>query len=183
MKIVMSIVGAAVLGGGMYLHGPRAEPNVYPLSFKDTYAKLRKSTVEETEGSKAAGVTTTISGDPNKYVMWSTRGSHVALDCKAHLIAVDANTTKIIPECEGGSASDGAAAGMVMNMSVNAFIERIDSVMTDRPYDKKLAMGSTAASWPKQEIANADLFSAQNEALKMQAEMQAQMAEMESSSE
>jgi hypothetical protein len=182
MKIVMFIICAAVLGGGFYLHGPRAEANVYPVSFKDTYAKLRKSSVEETEGSKAAGVTTVISGDPDKYVMWSTRGSHVAFDCKAHLIPVDASNTKIIPVCEGGGAGEGAAAGMAMNMRVNAFIERIDSVMTDRAYNKDLAMGSTAAGWPKQEIENADIFSAQNEALKMQAEMQAMAAESESDS-
>jgi hypothetical protein len=182
MKIFMFAGCAAILAGGIYFQGGPAEANVYGLPLKDTYAKLRASEVPQSEGARAAGVTVTLSGNPGKYVMWSTRGSHVGYDCKAHLIPVDAQSTRIIPVCEGGGAGEGAAAGMAMKMRVNAFIERIDATMTDRPYDKERAIGSTAARWPKQEISNSDIFSAQAEALKMHAEVQAGIEDAESGS-
>lgn len=176
MKIFMFAGCAAILAGGIYFQGGPAEANVYGLPLKDTYAKLRAHQPEKSTkvyGSPFGNLETVTSGDPGKYVQWSAAGSHAAYNCKAHLIPVDAASTRIVPVCEGGSASDGAAAGMVMKMRVNSFIEMLDSAMTDRPYDKERAVGSTAARWPKQEISNADIFSAQAEALKMHAEMEA----------
>jgi hypothetical protein len=173
MKILMFAGCAAILAGGIYFQGGPAEANVYGLPLKDTYAKLRAHEVEKSgklHGSPFGNLDTVTSGDPGKSITWSVAGSNGGIYCKAHLIPTDAANTRIIPECHGGG--EGAAAGMMLNMRVKEFIEMVDSTMTDRPYDAGRAEGSTAARWPKQEISNADIFSAQAEAMKMHAEME-----------
>ena len=71
------------------------------------------------------------------------------------------------------SGMAGAAAGMVHNMMRNAYIERVDATLTGRPFDKQLAVGSTASGWPDDGI-DGSLATAQVKALKMDAEMRRQ---------
>lgn len=172
MKVVIFTVCTAIAAAGVYFHGPLREANVFPMPVDAVYAKLRNNPLpKNTDGQTAAQIGRTVTGVPGKSVTWRTNGSHSAYECTAKLFAVDANTTRIIPECEGGGAGDGAAAGMTLNLVVNSFIERLDAMMNDRAYDKTRAFGATAALWPKQHIENADIFSAQAEALRMDAEM------------
>ena len=50
--------------------------------------------------------------------------------------------------CNGGGAGDGAAAGLVSGMDRKALIEHIDATLDKRPFDVRLAQGSTASGWP-----------------------------------
>ena len=69
----------------------------------------------------------------------------------------------------GAGAGAGAAAGMLMAMKRKALIEHIDATLDKRPYEFKLAQGSTASGWPQDaRQADGSLGAAMGGALKME---------------
>ena len=179
MKIVGIGLCLAVLAGGIYLHGPRAEANVYAMSADAVYAKLKKANVEPSGSGAFGRLDVSVSGNPGKSVKFSASGSHAAYYCSAILTPIDPAKTRVDATCDGGAASDGAAAAIAMNLRRNGFIELLDSTLKDRAYDKDRAMGSTAARWPADVIErDASYGAAVGEAIKMQAETEKMIDEV-----
>ena len=179
MKFIMFIGAAIILGIGIYIKNPISDPNVYNMPVEAAYSKLTHSNIQASGTGPFGRLDTTTSGNGSNMVTWSARGSMAAYDCKASL-APDNNTkTRVTVECEGGGAGDGAAAGMALNMRISAAIEMVDSILKDRAYDPQLAMGATAARWPRQEVKNGNIFAAAAEAQRMDAETHASLQQME----
>lgn len=179
MKIIGIGLCAAVLAGGIYMHGPLAEPNVYAMPADEVYSKLKHADVDPSGTGPFGRLDVAVSGKPGKSVKFSAQGSHAAYYCSAILTAVDASKTRVDATCDGGAASDGAAAGIAMNLRRNAFIELLDSTLTGRAFSPDKGMGSTAARWPADVVErDASYGHAVGEAIKMQAETEKMIDEV-----
>ena len=93
-----------------------------------------------------------------------------------------ADKSRVMAYCnDGGSMSDGAAAGMVSGMQRKALIEHIDATLLKCPFDVKLAQGPTASGWPSDaRQPDGSLGTATGEALKMERDMHKMMRQAES---
>ena len=164
---VFLVLIAAVLGWAWF---GRAEGNVYAMTPDQAYARLVSTKVEK--GRLFGNLETKVSGNGQSTVYWNAGGYNCATD----IVAEEGGKSRLTAYCGGASFSDGAAAGMLAGMHRSELIEHIDATLRGRPYDAKLASGSTAAGWPKDERQpDGSLGGAVGEAMKMQSEM-AQMA-------
>jgi hypothetical protein len=171
--IVMAVGTVATLG---YVVGTRQPADVYAMPMNEVYAKLVKVDFGPPEGAEDVLHTKkTARGNGSNRVTWTQIGDMAAFECKMDLAPLpdDAAKTHVTVTCGGGGAGDGAAAGMVHNMMRNAYIERVDATLTGRPFDKQLAVGSTASGWPDDGV-DGSLATAQVKALEMDAEMRRQ---------
>lgn len=160
------LVGGAVAGILGYAWMGRDGANEYPLTPKATYDKLMAAEFQKGGQAPWGTVGAEKSGNGSNRITFSGRG-----EC----------TLDIVPEGEAKSAlsvtcpnmGEGAAAGMETSLRRHKLIEWIDSSMTGRPYDQKLAlMGTTAGRWPDDVVEHGGLIEAQADALKMSAEAQ-----------
>jgi hypothetical protein len=168
---------AAVLG---YAWFGRGEANVYAMTPAEVYAALRAAPVEPGGQGVFGRLDTSVSGNGEDAVYWNASGSHAGIRCEANITPEGADKSRLTAYCGGGAAGSGAAAGMLMAMKRKALIEHIDATLDKRPYDVKLAQGSTASGWPSDaRQADGSLGTAMGEAVKMESDMKKMMREAE----
>ncbi|MEL6877093.1 MAG: hypothetical protein AAGL68_03225, partial [Pseudomonadota bacterium] len=116
-------------------------------------------------------------------IVWSNRGAHSSRTCEIKLSPFedDAAQTHVAIDCKGGSMADGAAAGMTHRLHRESQIERIDSTLTGRPFDRTRA-GSTSARWPGDGV-DGSYGTAVKTAIKMDHEMREMQAQSRDDSE
>ena len=150
MGVVMKylLLAGAFLGVIGYAWMSSGDPNVYPMSQADVYAKLRAAPVQKGNSGMFGNLDSSVSGNGESKIYWNASGTFSSNHCEAEITPEGATKSRIMAFCEGGGASDGAAAGMLMGMHRRALIEHIDAALNDRPFDKRLALGATAARWP-----------------------------------
>ena len=137
----LGVVGYAWMSGG--------DPNVYPLSQAETYAKLNASDLPSDGKSAFGRLSYSTSGNGTSKVFWDgTGGTFASVHCEAEITPEGTAKSRVMAFCGGGGAGDGAAAGMVSGMERRALIEHIDATLTNRPFDPAKSRGATAARWP-----------------------------------
>jgi len=143
------LLGAAFMGVIGFAWFGRGEANVYAMVPAQAYAKLRATPIQADGKSAFGRLDYAISGDGTSKIYWNgLGGTFASSQCEAEITPEGADKSRIMAHCNGGSMSDGAAAGMVSGMQRKALIEHIDAALTSRPFDVKLAQGSTASGWP-----------------------------------
>ncbi|MEO8141608.1 MAG: hypothetical protein ABI617_03010 [Sphingomicrobium sp.] len=175
------LLSAAVAGIIGYAWFGRGEANVYSMTPAEAYSKLRAAPIQA-DGKTAFGrLVYVVSGDGDSKLYWNgSGGTFASSHCEADITPEGAAKSRIMAHCNGGSLSDGAAAGMVSGMQRKALIEHIDATLEGRPFDVKLAQGSTASGWPSDaRQADGSLGTAMGDALKMERDMNKMMREAE----
>lgn len=143
------LLGGAFLGIVGYGWMSSGDPNVYPLSQAETYAKLASSHLPSDGKSAFGTLSYHTSGNGDSKVYWNgTGGTFASVHCEAEITPDNASKSRVMAYCNGGGAGDGAAAGMVSGMQRRALIEHIDATLNNRAFDKSRSLGSTAARWP-----------------------------------
>jgi hypothetical protein len=170
MKLVLIGGIAALVGGGVYMHGPLRAANVYDMSAGEAYQKLAAAKVEPSGTGPFGRLDTIVSGSGNGTVEFSATGSHAALRCVATVAPEGSGKARVDASCGGGGAGNGAANGLFLNQIRKGFIELLDSTLKGRAYDPGRAQGATAARWPEDVIDHGDFNSAVSEAQRMDAE-------------
>lgn len=155
--------------------------NLYPLPVEQAYAALRAAPVLPGNQGVFGRLETSVSGDGTSKIYWNgSGGTFATATCEANIAPEGEGKSRVTAFCGGGSASDGAAGGMVQNMHRKAIIEHIDATLRGRAYDPRLAQGATAGSWPDDtRQADASYASAVGGALKMEQDIKRDIAEME----
>lgn len=142
------LLAGAFLGVIGYAWMSAGDPNVYPMSQAEAYAKLTSARIPANNGSILGSHPYAVSGDGVSTVNWNASGTSSSTHCEADITAEGASKSRITAFCSGGGASDGAAAGMLSGMQRKALIEHIDSTLKGRAFDARMANGETAARWP-----------------------------------
>ncbi|HEV2043443.1 MAG TPA: hypothetical protein VGR05_02070 [Sphingomicrobium sp.] len=143
------LLGAAFFGVIGFAWFGRGEANVYAMAPTEVYAKLRAAPIQADGKSAFGRLDYAISGNGTSKIFWNgSGGTFASSGCEAEITPEGTDKSRIMAFCNGGSMSDGAAAGMVSGMQRKALIEHIDATLTGRPFDVKLAAGSTASGWP-----------------------------------
>ena len=168
MKVFVLLAVAIFLAGCDVLIGT---PNVYKLPVARAYQKLMAVTIKPSGNGPFYRLETESSGKRNQSVEWTAKGSHAGFRCVASLTPLEAERTRMDVSCQGGGASDGAAAGLVVKMIRNRVIELVDATLKDRPFDPKKADGATADFWPKDVIDHGNSATAAAKALEMDRQM------------
>jgi len=176
------LIGAAFAGVLGYAWFGRGEANVYAMTPAEAYAKLRAAPIQADGKSAFGRLVYVVSGDGQSKLYWNgSGGTFASSHCEADITPEGADKSRIMAHCNGGSMSDGAAAGMVSGMQRKALIEHIDATLEGRQFDVKLAQGSTAAGWPSDaRQADGNLGTAMGDALKMERDMKKMIKEAES---
>ena len=176
------LLGAAFAGIIGYAWFGRGEANVYAMTPAEAYAALRATPIPNDGESAFGRLDYSISGNGDSKISWSgSGGTFASSQCEADLTPEGADKVRVMAHCSGGSMSDGAAAGMVSGMQRKALIEHIDATLEKRPFDVRLAMGSTASGWPSDaRQADGSLATATGQALEMDRDMTKVMREVES---
>lgn len=147
MKAVL--LAGAFLGVVGYAWFSAGDPNVYPLSQAEAYAKLTSSHLPSDGKSAFGRLSYSTSGNGESKVYWNgTGGTFASVHCEAEVTPEGAAKSRIMAFCNGGGAGDGAAAGMLSGMQRRALIEHIDATLTNRPFDTAKSLGATASRWP-----------------------------------
>lgn len=171
------LLAGAFLGVIGYAWFSSGDANVYPISQTEVYQKLRAAPVEKGNTGVFGKLDTSVSGNGDSKVYWNAGGNH----CEAE-ITPEGSSSRLMAFCSGGSASDGAAAGMVSGMHRRALIEHIDAALTGRTFDKRAALGETAARWPSDaRQPDGSYGTAVGDALKMERDIKQSIKEMETS--
>ncbi len=141
--------------------------NVYPMTPQQAYDKLVAAPIERSGKGPFGTMDISASGDGNGTVRWGN--GYVTL-CEANITPEGADKSRIMAYC--GAGGEGAAAGISQGLERKALIEHIDAALRGRPYDPKLAYGTTAGLWPDDpRQADASFGAAAGEALKMDRDM------------
>lgn len=179
MKYLLLVAAfAGILG---YAWFGRGEANVYAMTPAEVYAALRAAPVEPGGQGVFGRLDTSVSGNGDSVIYWNASGSHAAVHCEANITPEGTDKSRLTAYCGGGGAGSGAAAGMLSAMHRKALIEHIDATLDKRPYDVRLAQGSTASGWPSDaRQADGSLGTAMGEAVKMERDMKQMMREGES---
>jgi len=174
------LIGGAVAAVMGYAWFSRGEPNVYPMSIADTYARLTTAKVESSGSGPLGNREISISGNGTNVVYWSAGGTFSTTRCQADLSPEGSNETRITAFCDGGDISGGAANGMLQGMMRNRMIEHIDATLEGRAFDPRKALGASATGWPKDvRQPEGSIGAAVNEAVKMDRDMHKMINEME----
>lgn len=176
------LLGAAFAGIMGYAWFGRGEANVYAVTPAEAYARLRAAPIQADGKSAFGRLVYAVSGNGDSKIYWNgSGGTFASSHCEADITPEGPDKSRIMAYCGGGSLSDGAAAGMVSGLQRKALIEHIDATLEGRPFDVKLAMGTTAAGWPSDaRQADGSLGTAVGDALKMEREMKKMIRESES---
>lgn len=124
------------------------KPDVYALTTDEAYRRLSAAELEPSGDGVFGRLETSVSGNSADEVTWAAGGAHAAYACRLGLKKVDAAHTHVAVNCEGGSPSSGAAAGLEHTMVRNRVIEMVDATLTGRAFNPQLAGGTTAWRWP-----------------------------------
>ena len=143
------LLAAAFLAVIGYAWFGRGEANVYAMAPAEAYSKLKAAPIQADGKSAFGRLDYSVSGNGESKIYWNgSGGTFASSQCEAEITPEGTDKSRIMAFCNGGSMSDGAAAGMVSGMQRKALIEHIDATLTGRPFDVKLAQGSTASGWP-----------------------------------
>lgn len=142
------LLAGAFFGVIGYAWMSSGDPNVYPMAQADVYAKLTSAKVQKGNSGVFGNLDTSVSGNGDSKVYWNASGTFSSNHCEAEITPEGAAKSRIMAFCQGGGASDGAAAGMLMGMHRRALIEHIDAALKGRAYDNYKSKGETAARWP-----------------------------------
>jgi hypothetical protein len=143
------LLGGAFAAILAYAWFGRGDANVYPIPPAEAYSKLVAAKIQADGKSAFGRLTYSASGDGGTKVYWNgSGGTFASSHCEAEITPEGSSKSRIMAYCNGGSLSDGAAAGMVSGMQRKALIEHIDATLTGRPFDDVAARGSTASGWP-----------------------------------
>jgi len=135
------LMAGAFLGVIGYAWLSRGEANVYAMAPAEAYSKLKASPIQADGKSAFGRLSYTVSGNGESKIYWNGSGGTFATSqCEAEITPEGADKSRIMAFCNGGSMSDGAAAGMVSGMQRKALIEHIDATLTGRPFDAKHEM-------------------------------------------
>jgi hypothetical protein len=149
--------------------------NLYPMTPQQAYDKLVSAPIERSGKGPFGTMDISAGGDGSSTVRW---GNGFVTMCEANITPEGTDKSRIMAYC--GAGGEGAAAGMTQGLYRKAIIEHIDSTLRGRPYDRKLAYGTTAGLWPDDpRQANGSIGVAAGEALKMERDMRKDMAEMD----
>ena len=166
------LLAAAFLGVLGYAWFGRGDANVYAITPADVYQALRSAPVEKGNGGVFGNLDTSVSGNGDSVITWNASGSHASRRCEATIAPEGTDQSRLTAFCDGGGAGDGAAAGMVSGMNRKALIEHIDATLDKRPYDARMAQGSTASGWPSDaRQADGSYGPAVGDALKMERDL------------
>jgi len=157
--------------------------NVYPMKVQDAYDKLVATPLKGDGQGPFGRLDTSVSGDGSSTVYWNASGSMASVKCEANLAPEGEDKTKITAYCGGSAPAEGAGGNMLLALERKALIEHIDSTLRGRPYDKRLAYGSTAGGWPDDpRQADGSIGAAATEALKMDRDMHKMQQDYEAQS-
>ena len=174
------LLAAAFLGVLGYAWFGRGDANVYAITPADVYQALRSAPVEKGNGGVFGNLDTSVSGNGDSVITWNASGSHASRRCEATIAPEGTDQSRLTAFCDGGGAGDGAAAGMVSGMNRKALIEHIDATLDKRPYDARMAQGSTASGWPSDaRQADGSYGTAVGDALKMERDIKQDIKQME----
>ena len=149
--------------------------NVYPMTPQQAYDKLVSAPIERSGKGPFGMMEISASGDGSSTVRW---GNGYVTMCEANITPEGTDKSRIMAYC--GAGGEGAAAGMTQALHRKAIIEHIDAALRGRPYDPKLAYGTTAGLWPDDpRQADGSIGTAATEALKMERDMRKDMAELD----
>ena len=149
--------------------------NVYPMTSQQAYDKLVAAPIERSGKGPFGTMDISASGDGSGTVRW---GNGFITMCEANITPEGTDKSRIMAYC--GAGGEGAAAGITQALHRKAIIEHIDSALRGRPYDPKLAYGTTAGLWPDDpRQADGSFGAAAGEALKMDRDMHKAIAEMD----
>lgn len=171
---VFAGLGFVVAAGAVVYFFAKPQPaDDYAMPVSAAYAKLSSVRGDPSSPDGAAfGLASQVSGNGENVVYWASAGSMSSFRCELGLTPAQKNPdqTHVTVTCRGGSASDGAAAGIAHNMKRNRVIEMVDATLNGRPYDAYKAKGATASRWPGDGV-EGGLGNAMVEAARMSAEV------------
>lgn len=182
MKLILFGGIAAIVAGGVYMHGPRGEANVYAMTPEEAYRTLAATKVEPSNRGPFGRLETSVHASGGNKIEFSASGSHASVMCSALITPAEGDKARVDASCGGGGPSSGAAAGLEAGMRRRAFIELLDSTLTGRAYDPKLAQGATAGLWPADVVDHGTFADAASQAISMEAEMRRDIARIEKDS-
>lgn len=150
--------------------------NLYPMPADQAYAKLVDAKIERSGKGPFGTLAIAAVGDGSGTIKYMVSDAGMKM-CEAN-IAAEGDKSRITAFCDRGG--EGAAAGMTQNLMRSRLIEHIDATLKGREFDPRLALGSTAGSWPKDpRQPNGSIGAAATEALKMERDMKRDLKEME----
>lgn len=148
--------------------------NLYSMSADQAYAKLVDAKIERSGKGPFGTLPIAAVGDGSGTIKYMVTGMKM---CEAN-IAAEGDKSRISAFCDQGG--EGAAAGMTQNLMRSRLIEHIDATLNDRAFDPRLALGTTAGSWPEDpRQPNGSIGAAATEALKMERDIKRDLKEME----
>ncbi|WP_295530313.1 hypothetical protein [Novosphingobium sp. Chol11] len=172
--------GRAALIAAALLLAACSSPDDYPIGLREAYSRLNAVNIPPAGDGVFFRLETTVSGNSADEVTWTARGPHAVYACRIGLEKIDDGRTHVLVDCDGGSPSSGAAAGMTHNLIRNRVIEMVDATLTGRKFNPKLANGVTAARWPGDGVGGS-YASAADPANGMDADMRKVVREAEAS--
>jgi hypothetical protein len=150
--------------------------NLYPLPADQAYAKLVAAKILPSGTGPFGRLPIAVVGDGSSTIKYVVTDAGMKM-CEAN-IAAEGDKSRITAFCDKGG--EGAAVGLTQNLMRSRLIEHIDATLKGREFDPKLAMGSTAGSWPKDERqAKGNIGTAMGDALQMERDMKREIKEMD----
>jgi len=150
--------------------------NLYPLPADQAYAKLVGAKVLPSGTGPFGRLPIAVVGDGSSTIKYVVTDAGMKM-CEAN-IAAEGDKSRITAFCDKGG--EGAAVALTQNLMRSRLIEHIDATLKGREFDPKLAMGSTAGSWPKDERqAKGNIGTAMGDALQMERDMKRDIKEMD----
>ena len=150
--------------------------NLYPLPTDQTYAKLVAAKILPSGTGPFGRLPIAVVGDGSSTIKYVVTDAGMKM-CQAN-IAAEGDKSRITAFCDKGG--EGAAVALTQNLMRSRLIEHIDATLNGREFDPKLAMGSTAGSWPKDERqAKGNIGTAMGDALQMERDMKREIKEMD----
>jgi len=141
--LIAPLLAIGTTGCGM------SEPNVYALPAAEVYTRLAAAQIDRSARGPFGTREFTVSRMAPDRVSWSSSSSHDGRRCDATIVPVSDTSSRVDLACGSRAAGGGVSSPMEVNQTRKALIELIDSTLEGRPYDHRLARGSTAAGWPK----------------------------------
>jgi hypothetical protein len=150
--------------------------NLYPLPADQAYAKLVAAKILPSGTGPFGRLPIAVVGDGSSTIKYVVTDAGMKM-CEAN-IAAEGDKSRITAFCDKGG--EGAAVALTQNLMRSRLIEHIDATLKGREFDPKLAMGSTAGSWPKDERqAKGNIGTAMGDALQMERDMKRDIKEMD----
>ena len=178
-RLRISVFAARRLGalplilGVASCNGMIGKPDVYDVTPAQAYQLLSNVDFDRKESRPFGHMKVTVTGEPEKSVTWTAEW----IVCKLGITPVESAKSQISVSCSGGENERGVD-GMLVSNSRLEVIEQIDATLKQRPYDPKLADGSTAFGWPADTVHHDGMAEAKGEALGTMSNMAAQDDEL-----